>query len=132
MKRKLLTLFLTLVVAAVASTAMAAGKGAAISFRETKVDFGNIHAKDGTVTAIYRFENTGTEPLVIVTVTNGGCGCTVPSYPKAPIAPGESGEIKITFDPSGRRGEFNREVRVRTNASKKRMALKFSGVILPD
>lgn len=132
MKHKLLTLFFALVAAVVASTAMAADKGAVISFKERTVDFGNIHAKDGKVTAIYRFENTGTEPLVIVTVTNGGCGCTVPSYPKAPIAPGKSGEIKITFDPSGRRGEINREVKVKTNASKKRIALKFKCMILPD
>ena len=68
---------------------------------------------------------------MIITVSNGGCGCTTPSYPKAPIAPGQTGEIKIQFDPSGRRGEFNREVKVKTNASKKRTSLRFSGVIIP-
>ncbi|MCM1292228.1 MAG: DUF1573 domain-containing protein [Bacteroides sp.] len=109
----------------------AADKGAAITFEQTKHDFGTIHADKGLVKAVYRFTNTGTEPLVIVSVTNGGCGCTTPSYPKAPIAPGKSGEISITFNPQGRRGEFNREVKVKTNASKKRVALKFSGVIIP-
>lgn len=128
MKRIFLILFMAV---AVTVTALAADKGAAITFDQTKHDFGTIHASDGSVTAIYRFTNTGTEPLIIITVSNGGCGCTTPSYPKAPIAPGKTGVISITFDPTGRRGEFNREVKVKTNASKKRTSLRFSGVIIP-
>lgn len=128
MKRLLLTLIAAITLA---TTALAANKGAAITFEQVKHDFGTIKASDGKVTATYRFTNTGDEPLVIVTVTNGGCGCTTPSYPKAPIAPGKTGEISIKFDPTGRRGEFNREVKVKTNASKKRTSLRFSGVIIP-
>lgn len=130
MKRVISTVIIALI-ACLAIGASAAGKGAAISFNETEHDFGNIKAKGGKVTATYRFKNTGSEPLVIINVTNGGCGCTTPSYPKAPIAPGKSGEIKIQFDPAGRRGEFTREVKVKTNASKKRIALRFSGVVIP-
>lgn len=128
MKRLLLMLITVLTLSLGAS---AADKGAAITFNNTKHDFGTIKSTDGRVTAVYRFTNTGTAPLVIITVSNGGCGCTTPSYPKAPIAPGQTGEIKIQFDPSGRRGEFNREVKVKTNASKKRTSLRFSGVIIP-
>lgn len=109
---------------------MAQGK-AEITFDSTSHDFGNIRSTNGQVTATYHFTNTGSAPLVIVTVTNGGCGCTTPSYPKEPVAPGKSGAITIKFDPTGRRGEFNREVKVKTNASKKRTSLKFSGVIIP-
>lgn len=97
----------------------------------TDHDFGTIRANEGSVSAEYTFTNTGTAPLVIINVTNGGCGCTTPDYPKAPIAPGESDKITIHFNPTGRRGEFNREVRVKTNATKKRLKLEFSGVIVP-
>lgn len=128
MKRILFTALLALISMMAVS---AADKGSAITFSETKHDFGTIKANGGKVTAVYRFTNTGTEPLVIITVTNGGCGCTTPAYPKAPIAPGKSGEISIQFDPSGRRGEFNREVKVKTNASKKRVPLMFTGTIIP-
>ena len=131
MKRNLF-IFLIALIASFSVSVFAADNGPAISFKETKVDFGNIHAKEGKVTAVYQFTNTGSEPLIIVTVTNGGCGCTTPSYPKAPIAPGKTGEIKITFDPTGRRGDLNRELKLRTNPSKKRVALRFSGNILPD
>lgn len=129
--KRVISTFIIALMACVAISAAAADKGAAISFDETEHDFGNIKAKDGKVTAVYRFKNTGTEPLVIITVSNGGCGCTTPGFPKAPIAPGKSGEITIQFDPAGRRGEFNREVKVKTNASKKRIALRFSGVVVP-
>lgn len=109
---------------------MAAGK-AAINFETTTHDFGTIKASDGPVKAQYEFKNTGDSPLIIVNVTNGGCGCTTPTYPKEPIMPGKSGTITIHFDPTGRRGEFNREVKVKTNAQKKDNSLKFNGVIVP-
>lgn len=130
MKRLLITLFVMLS-AFVGFNSIADNGGAEITFESTKHDFGNIKAGGGEVTATYKFKNTGDKPLVIISVTNGGCGCTTPSYPKAPIAPGQTGQITIKFDPSGRRGELNREVKVKTNASKKRVGLKFSGVIIP-
>ncbi len=102
-----------------------------VKFASTNHDFGTIHEKNGRVTASYEFTNTGDEPLSIDFVTNGGCGCTEPSYPKEPIAPGKTGVIKVTFDPRGRAGEFNRTVKVRTNAGKSREKLTFSGVVVP-
>lgn len=110
--------------------ALAGGKPE-IKFEATSHDFGAIRAAGGVVTATYEFTNTGSEPLVIVSVSNGGCGCTVPSYPKEPILPGKSGKISIKFNPSGRSGEFERVVKVKTNASKVRQKLSFSGTIIP-
>lgn len=121
----ILTLFV-----ATALVAFASDK-AQITFASTDYDFGNIKANAGTVTAVYQFTNTGSQPLVIVNVTNGGCGCTKPSYPLEPIKPGQTGEIKIHFNPAGRRGELNREVKVKSNASNPKVSLKFSGVIIP-
>lgn len=104
---------------------------AEITFQTTTHDFGTIKASDGPVSAEYKFTNNGTAPLVIVNVTNGGCGCTKPTYPKEPVMPGKSAVITIHFDPTGRRGEFNREVKVNTNAKKKESKLKFNGIIVP-
>lgn len=108
---------------------MAAGK-AEIKFENTKYDLGNIKEDGGPVTATYKLKNSGDSPLVIIQVTNGGCGCTQPDYPKEPIAPGKTAEIKIHFNPRGRTGEINRSVRVKSNGGKKE--LMFSGVILPS
>lgn len=123
-------LSLLIIIAATASMAFAAGK-AEISFKSTNYDFGNIKASGGSVTAVYEFTNTGSAPLAIINVTNGGCGCTKPSYPVEPILPGKSGVIKITFNPAGRRGELAREVKVKSNASKSKVSLTFSGMIIP-
>lgn len=127
MKRLLFSIILTLLTASV----YAADTKPEITFEQTKYDFGTIKANDGTVTATYKFTNTGDAPLIIINVTNGGCGCTTPSYTKEPISPGMTGEIKIHFNPTGRRGEFNREVKVKTNVSSKREKLTFCGVIIP-
>ena len=116
---------------AAAITAPKDKSGAAIEFTKTKHEFGTIKSSGGKVTAEYDFTNTGDKPLVIITVTNGGCGGTTPSFPKEPIAPGKTGKITINFDPTGRRGEFNRTVQVKTNAQKKAVSLRFSGVIVP-
>ncbi len=126
MRKILLIMFFVI---SMAGVAMAGKPG--IKFASMSHDFGTIHEKNGQVTATYEFTNTGDAPLSIVTVTNGGCGCTKPSFPLEPIAPGKSGVIKITFDPRGRAGEFNRTVKVKTNAGKSRNKLTFSGVIVP-
>lgn len=102
-----------------------------LTFATTSHDFGNIPADGGSVSCEYEFTNTGDAPLLILSVTNGGCGCTKPSFPKQPIMPGQKGKITITFNPTGRRGELQRTVLVDSNASKKRAKLKFSGAVIP-
>ena len=100
---------------------------------ETSFDFGTIKASDGRVEHTYTVTNISDQPIVITTVTNGGCGCTKPKWTKAPIAPGKTGEITINFNPQGRKGEFNREVRARieTATQKHTAKIRFSGVIVP-
>ena len=72
MKELLLAMLLVLTGVAVIS----AKDKAEITFTQTSHDFGTIKANDGAVSAVYEFTNTGTAPLTIITVTNGGCGCT--------------------------------------------------------
>lgn len=104
-----------------------------LEFATTSHDFGTIKADGGNVSFTYEFTNVSDQPVAIITVTNGGCGCTKPEYPRKPIAPGKTGKIKITFDPRGRRGELNREVkmRYRFNSKSQTVKLNFSGVIVP-
>lgn len=123
-------LFISLIIGFFAATAAAETKPK-IEFASTTHDLGTIKANGGRVTFSYDFTNTGDAPLLIFSVTNGGCGCTKPSFPKEPIMPGKKGKISITFDPTGRRGELQRTVLVDTNASKKRIKLKFTGAITP-
>ncbi len=105
-------------------------KGAAeIQFQTTSHDFGRISASGGKVSYKYTFTNTGNEALVIINVTNGGCGCTTPGFTREPIEPGKKGYVSVTFDPARFKGEFNRSITVSSNAKKSKTRLKFSGYI---
>jgi hypothetical protein len=76
-------------------------------------NYGNIE-NASTGLRIFKFTNTGEAPLVI-TNAKGSCGCTVPSYPKEPIMPGESNEIRVKYD-TKRTGAFTKYVTLTTNA----------------
>lgn len=76
------------------------------------VDYGTIK-KASEKARVWKFRNTGTEPLVI-TNTEGSCGCTVPTKPERPIPPRANGEIKIEYD-TQRVGPFEKTVTITTN-----------------
>lgn len=89
--------------------------GAMLKLDTIYLDLGVISA-DTISTGIMKFRNIGDEPLVINNIFSD-CGCTVPSYSSAKIAPGEKGEIKVKFNGKGRgAGEFRKTVRIRSNA----------------
>lgn len=103
--------------------------GPEITFEKEVIDYGNIpqHA-DGVRT--FKFTNTGTAPLII-TNAKGSCGCTVPTWPKKPINPGESGEIKVKYA-TNRLGPINKSVTVNTNANPGSKTLRIKGEVLNE
>lgn len=120
-----------LVVAAVFTTVAAKtnSNGPAITLKEKSYNFGMVDENGGPVSHEFEFKNTGDEPLVIISAT-ASCGCTRPNYPTAPIKPGEVGKIKVTYLPAGRPGEFDKGIKVRTNAkSAKKFTLKIKGTV---
>lgn len=128
--KKLFFLF-AILLTAVTSAADDASGAAVASFPETSHDFGVILESNGPVSHDFYFTNDGSAPLVIVSA-KAQCGCTRPKYPARPVNPGKSGEIKVTFLPAGYKGEFTKEVTVRTNDPKhKKIKLKISGVVVP-
>lgn len=94
-------------------------------------DFGTIKEDGGAVSVEFPFVNDGDTPLVIISAT-ASCGCTQPKYPTEPIKPGKKGVIKVTYLPQGRPGEFDKLIKVRTNAKNgKKVSLKITGVVVP-
>jgi Protein of unknown function (DUF1573) len=86
--------------AAAAATPVPTGPLTTLKFDQDTYDWGKV--MDGEkVTHVFKFKNTGTEPLIISNA-KGSCGCTVPEWPKDAIAPGKSGEIKVVFDSKGK------------------------------
>jgi hypothetical protein len=87
--------------------------GAKIEFNKETHDYGTIkNGADGA--CVFEFKNTGDSPLIISNA-KGSCGCTVPEWPKEPIAPGAKGSIKVKYD-TMRTGEINKSVTITSNA----------------
>ncbi|MGB1296462.1 MAG: DUF1573 domain-containing protein [Flavobacteriales bacterium] len=98
-----------------------------LEFENETIDYGTIKQNaDGE--KVFKFENKGQEPIIITRVKTS-CGCTVPSWPKEPILPNETGEIKIKYD-TKRVGAFQKTITVLSNASEPNKIIKIKGKIL--
>jgi len=105
-----------------------AGKFPAITFAEKEFDFGTI--EQGTkVEHVFKFTNTGDAPLVIVNAKSS-CGCTVPTYPKTPIAPGDSAEMLVKFNGSGK-NQVSKTITVTANTEAGKEIIKIKAFVNP-
>jgi hypothetical protein len=99
-----------------------------IDFESKVVDYGTIeHNANGVRKFV--FKNNGTEPLIIKNA-KGSCGCTVPTWPKEPIAPGVIAEIGVKYA-TNRIGKFTKTITLTTNADKRPVILTIKGVVNP-
>ncbi|MBS7787365.1 DUF1573 domain-containing protein [Flavobacterium sp. CYK-55] len=105
-------------------------EGAGMLFESETIDYGTLpHNADGKREFV--FVNNGTKPLIITNAT-GSCGCTVPSFPKEPIAPGAKAIIGVKYA-TDRVGAFTKTVTVTSNAEgQASKVLTIKGTILPD
>ena len=96
-------------------TDQTSNKEPSISFDKKTWDFGTI--TDGEVVEhTFRFTNTGTTDLVISSAS-ASCGCTIPNWPKEPIAPGEKGEIKVEFNSNGKKDMVTKDITILANTN---------------
>lgn len=103
------------------------GPTTTIKYEETSYDFGV--ADEGTVVKhVYKFKNTGNEPLIISNA-KGSCGCTVPTWPKQPVAPGAYGEINVEFNSKGKPGRQSKQVTVTANTNPTDTHLEITGEV---
>lgn len=92
-------------------------------------DFGVI-PKETPVSKIFKLKNTGNNPLII-SDAKASCGCTVPKKPEAPIAPGEVGELEVTFtsNPGQEGTRINKSITVSANIPGGMMVLSIKGEV---
>jgi hypothetical protein len=110
-----------------------ADKGALpiISFEKDFHDFGKLISGE-QVTYSFKFKNTGKSLLIISNVSTS-CGCTVSSFPKQPIKPGEGATIDVSFDSEGRHGLQTKSITVFTNTQPPTTTLRIqSSVVEPE
>jgi hypothetical protein len=130
MKKAVFTLVLMLM--AVMSFNKAAAQiesGPKIDFTKETHDYGTIkYGADGSCS--FEFKNTGNAPLIISNA-KGSCGCTVPEWPKEPIAPGAKATIKVKYD-TKRPGAINKSVTITSNAvNEPTKVIRIKGNVLP-
>lgn len=111
----------------------ASGKGdssklPSITFEEMEHDFGKL-LQGESVSYTFKFKNTGKSDLLIAEVSTS-CGCTVPSYPKTPIKPGEPGEIRVTFTSKGQRGFQSKNILVVSNTQPNTVVLRIKAQVV--
>lgn len=108
--------------------------GPKIEFDKMVHDYGEVqyNANEGYVECEFRFTNTGDEPLYILQQPRSTCGCTVPSWPKEGVNPGESEVIKVKYR-STKVGNINKDISVVSNASNTpNITLHITGKVLPQ
>jgi hypothetical protein len=99
--------------------------GPVITFEKEEHDFGDIGA-DTYNKCVFKFENTGDSLLAIKDI-HAPCGCTVPRISKNDYAPGETGQIEVTYHASGGAGAVLKTADVPSNDPKRptvRLTLK--------
>ena len=101
-------------------------EGPQMNFEEETIDYGTIEQGSDPY-RFFKFTNSGNEALVIKHA-KGSCGCTVPTYPKEPILPGDSAEIKVRYD-TNRVGPFTKRVTLTTNVGEENIVLTIKGKV---
>ncbi len=103
------------VCALVAAAGLAAhpASGPQIEFPQTTFNFGTIYQNE-EVSYSFVFRNVGDDVLKIKKVQST-CGCTAALSDKRELAPGESGEVRITFKAGSMEGPVSKQIYVESN-----------------
>lgn len=101
--------------------------GPVIKFEKSEYNFGVVTEGD-TVKYDFKFTNVGKKELLIANAA-ASCGCTVPSFPKEAIKPGESGVIKVMFNSKGKEGAIDKTVTITANTQPQQTMVKIIGKV---
>lgn len=112
-----------------AAPAVPAGPTTSLSFAETTYDFGTVNEGE-LVSHTYTFTNTGDETLVL-SDAKGSCGCTVPKWPREPLAPGQSADITVEFNSKNKKGKRNQKVTITANTNPPQTFIYLTGEVTP-
>ncbi|KGI60402.1 hypothetical protein HMPREF3034_00471 [Prevotella sp. DNF00663] len=124
--KKFLSIITMLVIGLIAVSAQ---NQADIKFDKVTIDLGTFSENNPVQKCTFTFTNVGQAPLVINQAV-ASCGCTVPSYTKTPVMPGQKGQIMITYNGKGKfPGHFKKSITVRSNGQTEMTRLYIEGVM---
>lgn len=140
MKNKIITLFTdkVLVFAVAFAILLSAGclhaqnvpkhRNKDLTYEKTEHDFGKFSINAGPQHCTFKYKNNTDTPIVINHILSS-CGCTTPEWSKAPIKPGQSGEIKVTFLNDQGPFAFEKSLTVYVSSSVKPTVLRIRGIV---
>ncbi len=102
----------TLILLSLISFSAWSQSGPKLKLDANEVNYGTIEQNSEPFRTL-KFKNVGNEPLIIKNA-RGNCGCTVPTWPREAIMPGETSELKIKYS-TDRIGPINKKVTLTTN-----------------
>lgn len=98
-----------------------------ITFTELEHDYGTVE-KGGNGVCEFVYKNTGKAPLMLTNVRSS-CGCTIPSWSREPLMPGQTATIKVKYN-TNNVGNINKTITVESNAKNGRTILKIKGKVV--
>lgn len=104
--------------------------GPKIEFKEETINYGEVEKGKDDGIRVFEFTNTGDQPLIIKNAKSS-CGCTVPEWPKEPIAPGGKGQIKVQYNMNP--GPISKTITIESNAVNKpngMVPLRIKGTVI--
>ena len=96
---------------------------------EQEISTGDIISNNVGFEAGKEIKDKGKVDLII-TSAKATCGCTVPEWPKDPIAPGASADLKFTFNSRGRVGKQSKSITLQTNSEKVTELIRIKGTVV--
>lgn len=120
----------SILIGALASTALA-DISKSLEFIPASVDFGVIREDDGKVSRQVKAVNVSADTTFIISARTS-CGCSAAEYSDAMIAPGDTTEVTVTYDPTNRPGKFLKTARFFTGKERIGNSIKLSGTVIPS
>ncbi|MGV6844607.1 MAG: DUF1573 domain-containing protein [Lutibacter sp.] len=108
--------------------AKTAGEMPVIAFNQRAYEFGTIHEGD-KINGSFTIYNKGNSDLVISSA-KASCGCTIPSWPKDAIKPGDSAQLKFVFNSRGKHGKQNKSITLNTNTNNVTEVIRLTGNVI--
>ncbi len=105
--------------------------GQSIRFDKLEHNFGRIQERDGVKEAIFHFVNE-TEESVTIRDVMASCGCTTSGWSAGTIEPGSEGEVRLSYDPEDRPGDFSKKATVIFDHDIPEIELFITGYVVLD
>lgn len=102
-----------------------------LQFIPDKVDFGTIREENGKVSRKVKAINISPDSTCIVSARTS-CGCSAAEYSEEMLAPGDTAEVIISYDPTNRPGKFQKTARFFTGKERIGNSIKLNGTVIPS